>query len=242
MSKIKKYYMLLIAVAILAFTIICVPTTVQANWMTDPYVNYWVGTTNKYTGSDLSIGTNVSMSLWDMIGANNTYCIQNGQRFGGKGGAYNQISFKVSGYVHINGSHAEGIAPGGKQVSTDSDTNNVMAAILGGSSLVKGYGFCEGGRTEANPAQAALYSYWNTWIGKSGKYFGFVACSKNDTYREPANAAYRELPATYLNKAKQDAASKNYEVTIYLLRATSISGNQEIIIVDIRNTNNSYTT
>ena len=217
MSNTKKY-ILTIIFAILIF-VLCVPSNV--------FATQYEGS----VGDAFELGDNVKLSEHDMIAADNIYCIAHSKGFGnlrGDSPMDYRFDFKAKAYVHIKGKHAEGITVSGNELVRESEENAILAAILGGA-LEQGYGYyVSAGNPHYNEAQRALYAYWNKWVNSVGGQYGFQRDSANDSINDNG----------LIQKAKNAASVKDYEVTVYLLQAVGDDASynpQELIAVKVEN-------
>ena len=197
MSKIKKY--ILMIVVTMASLILFTSTKAFATDF-----------------NDIDKGT-ISIDMSTMAAADDIYCVAHTK-------GLRRTNFKTIATVEITGSYAKFTYKdknGNIQTKEVNDGSNaIIASILGGN-LKRGYGSWNSSTKQSsyNEAQQALYGYWNTWVDKVGKEFGFQKDTKNDEFKN----------VPYLQKAKNDAIIRDYKVTIYLLHEYSGKNWQELI-------------
>ena len=165
-------------------------------------------------------GETISIGMSTMTATDDIYCIAHSK------GLY-RTNFETIAIAEITGPKAKFTYVEDKKVKTkevEDHSNAIMASILGGK-LEKGYGsYNESSQISTyNEAQEALYGYWNTWVLKVAGDFGFQKDTSNDDYDNTES----------LQKAKNDAVTNNYKVTIYLLKQKGATNYQELIGVKV---------
>lgn len=208
MNTMKKFILTIIFITMML--ILCMSTKVFADTKT------------------IELGQTIDLSEKDMSNADNVYCVAHGKYF------YNTCTFKATAYVDIEGKDATGVklSINGNEETTETITingkneNAVISAILGGI-LQKGYGSYQ----HYNPAQQALYGYWNKWVKNVGTNYGFQSDEANTKIFEEANQDTQK----YINDAISSVSTKTYKVRIYLLHSNSDTNPQELILVDVKN-------
>ena len=161
-------------------------------------------TNNLTKGSTKSIGYNT------MADADNIYCVAYGR-------ALKEVkTYTVRSWLEIEGNKVTSSSTG---KTSESASNGTLAAILGGA-LTQGYG-SEG---NYNPAQKALYGFWNDWVKDSGSLYGCVTYPNNTSISNQATARY-------IAQAKAAAKINSYHVKIYYL-SCGAEGWQQLILVE----------
>ena len=166
-------------------------------------------------------GETISIGMSTMTATDDIYCIAHSK------GLF-RANFETIAIAEITGSNAKFTYKDKNGEIQTKEVNNsanaIMASILGGK-LEKGYGSynSDSGESSYNEAQEALYGYWNTWVSIVGSDFGFQKDSSNDSYKDTKS----------LQKAKNDAVTNSYKVTIYLLKQKGATNYQELIGVKV---------
>lgn len=166
-------------------------------------------TNNLTKGSTKSIGYNT------MANADNIYCVAHGR-------ALKEVkTYTVRSWLEIEGNKVTSSSTG---KTSESASNGTLAAILGGA-LTQGYG-SEG---NYNPAQKALYGFWNDWVKDSGSLYGCVTYPNNTSISNQATARY-------IAQAKAAAKINSYHVKIYYLSCGAEGWQQLILVEPLKNT------
>ena len=72
------------------------------------------------TTRKIELGKTINLSLADMEASDNVYCVAHSKGFSGT------CSFKAIAYVDIEGKHAQGITSRGKELSRNSQENELL--------------------------------------------------------------------------------------------------------------------